>query len=312
MELQTIRQLAKRFGISTRTLRYYEHIGLLPAIHNEDTAYHQYDEAAILRLQQILILRQLRIPLQQIALLLENETAVSRISIFQQNLSEVTEEIDALSQIKNALEIFIDQLEIKDSQPLKFAEENLATVAQQLLPPKNPLHKEAQKMPDFISRTQKNLTARDVRIINLPLASVASIRSFADAPEEEAHRLMNSFVSQSQLFTLKPDTRNFGFDITDDAGKHGYEIWGTIPEQFELPAPFTKKQLTGGLYAAYMIPLGAFEEWQSFDRWLGESPDYAYRDGICFEEMLNWQAQVEQTDFKNVQLDLLLPIVKLK
>lgn len=29
MELQTIREVSKQFGISTRTLRYYEQIGLI-------------------------------------------------------------------------------------------------------------------------------------------------------------------------------------------------------------------------------------------------------------------------------------------
>ena len=32
MELQTISEVSKRFGISTRTLRYYEQIGLISPV----------------------------------------------------------------------------------------------------------------------------------------------------------------------------------------------------------------------------------------------------------------------------------------
>jgi len=38
MELQTISQVSKSFGISTRTLRYYEQLGLIKSIKKEDYA----------------------------------------------------------------------------------------------------------------------------------------------------------------------------------------------------------------------------------------------------------------------------------
>ncbi len=43
MELQTISQVSKDFSISTRTLRYYEQIGLITAVRKEDFAYRVYD-----------------------------------------------------------------------------------------------------------------------------------------------------------------------------------------------------------------------------------------------------------------------------
>jgi len=60
MELQTISQISKLFGIPTRTLRYYEQIGLIQPTKKEDFAYRAYDNAAVQRLQQILVLRHLR------------------------------------------------------------------------------------------------------------------------------------------------------------------------------------------------------------------------------------------------------------
>ena len=86
MHLLTISEISKQFNISTRTLRYYEEIGLIQSIKKEDYAYRTYEEETILRLQQILILRKLRIPLKQIALILKNENTAAIIDTFQKNL----------------------------------------------------------------------------------------------------------------------------------------------------------------------------------------------------------------------------------
>lgn len=61
MELQTISQVSKNYGISVRTLRYYEQVGLVSSIRNNSNAYRFYDEAALKRLHFIIILRKLRV-----------------------------------------------------------------------------------------------------------------------------------------------------------------------------------------------------------------------------------------------------------
>ena len=75
MELQTISQISKTLNLSTRALRYYEQIGLIQSEKKEDYAYRIYSEDTVKRLQQIVILRKLRIPLKQIAEILQNENA---------------------------------------------------------------------------------------------------------------------------------------------------------------------------------------------------------------------------------------------
>ena len=42
--------MTKNLGISTRTLRYYEQIGLIESIKKDDYAYRTYDEATVTRL----------------------------------------------------------------------------------------------------------------------------------------------------------------------------------------------------------------------------------------------------------------------
>lgn len=59
-------ELAKRTGVSVRTLHYYDEIGLLAPSHHSDTGHRLYAAGAIVRLQQIKSLRQLGFSLEEI------------------------------------------------------------------------------------------------------------------------------------------------------------------------------------------------------------------------------------------------------
>lgn len=69
----SVKQLAELSGISTRTLRYYDSIGLLcPA--RKDNGYRCYDSSHIDRLQQILLYREMGFQLEHIHQILEEPT----------------------------------------------------------------------------------------------------------------------------------------------------------------------------------------------------------------------------------------------
>lgn len=59
-------QLAKRTGISVRTLHHYDQIGLLTPSHRTESGHRLYDGADVARLQQIVMLRQLGFALEEI------------------------------------------------------------------------------------------------------------------------------------------------------------------------------------------------------------------------------------------------------
>lgn len=63
----TIKQLADAAGISVRTLRYYDQIGLLKPTSHTDTGYRLYGTDRVLRLQQVLFYRELGFNLKSIA-----------------------------------------------------------------------------------------------------------------------------------------------------------------------------------------------------------------------------------------------------
>lgn len=71
--MKTVSEISKLFGISVRTLHYYDSIGLLKPTKLTESGYRLYDEQAIIRLQNILIFREIEIPLKEIKEILEKE-----------------------------------------------------------------------------------------------------------------------------------------------------------------------------------------------------------------------------------------------
>jgi MerR family transcriptional regulator, thiopeptide resistance regulator len=67
----TVKQLADLAGISTRTLHYYDEIGLLEPSSVGDNGYRYYGEEAAVRLQQILFYRELDVSLSEIRTILD-------------------------------------------------------------------------------------------------------------------------------------------------------------------------------------------------------------------------------------------------
>ena len=66
----SVSEAAKRAGVSVRTLRYYDEIGLLKPSETTQAGYRFYDDAAMASLHQILFYRELDVPLEQISRIL--------------------------------------------------------------------------------------------------------------------------------------------------------------------------------------------------------------------------------------------------
>lgn len=67
----SIQEIARLAGTTSRTLRHYDDIGLLPPSRIAHNGYRHYDRSALVRLQRILLLRELGLGLPQIAEILD-------------------------------------------------------------------------------------------------------------------------------------------------------------------------------------------------------------------------------------------------
>ncbi len=70
--MRGIKELSQMTGISIRTLRYYDEIGLLKPTSLSEAGYRLYDGKALERLQEILFFKELELPLGEIKAILDN------------------------------------------------------------------------------------------------------------------------------------------------------------------------------------------------------------------------------------------------
>ena len=70
--MMTVKEVSNLTGVSIRTLQYYDKIGLLHPAHRTQAGYRLYDDAALERLQQILLFRELEFSLEDIRKIAEN------------------------------------------------------------------------------------------------------------------------------------------------------------------------------------------------------------------------------------------------
>ena len=87
--MRTVKEVSQLTGISIRTLRYYDEIGLLKPARISENQYRLYDDRALEKLQEIMFFKEMDIPLETIKKLLENpELDRKEILLFQKTLLE--------------------------------------------------------------------------------------------------------------------------------------------------------------------------------------------------------------------------------
>lgn len=308
MNDMTISEVSRRYGVSTRMLRYYEKEGLITCRRRPGYAYRTYDETAVKRLQQILLLRKLRLSLKQIGILLSSAAkAAEMTAILRQKRSEMEDEINALKTIHDIL----SRITIPTSQnPMELLEAEAIQPAINAIPLSQTLLKEK---PSHVEK------ADNVRLLMLPPFTAAAYYYIGEEPEEKVGAVMSEFIQSSHLYEIKPDARLFGLSHPSPAepeNVYGYENWVTIPEDWEVAAPFTKKHFQGGLYAAMTIDFPEFYRWQSLEAWVLSSSLYEPCWGNetmkgCLEEHLNWVYAAHMGWPENGidgKVDLMLPI----
>lgn len=91
----TIGELARASGVTTRTLRHYDALGLLPSTFQDHAGVRHYDDAACVRLQRILILRSLGLSLTRIGQVLAG-TATDAAAL-EAHMVELRSERDRLT-----------------------------------------------------------------------------------------------------------------------------------------------------------------------------------------------------------------------
>jgi DNA-binding transcriptional MerR regulator len=113
-----IGELADQAGVTPRTIRYYEGLGLLGPSEREGHGFRYYTEAELTRLKKIDVLKQLGLTLEEIGevipLYCEDPTGLLGkrrvLEILEAQLAETDEKIVALQRFRSEIQINIEKI----------------------------------------------------------------------------------------------------------------------------------------------------------------------------------------------------------
>lgn len=112
-KLIMINEVATKYHITKRALRYYGEIGLIECIRDDASNYRFYDDVALKRLEQIILLRGIGFSLNEIKAILLNNDYETVNKIFHNKLIKLEDNINSLLYFKKVvssiIEIFKEQ-----------------------------------------------------------------------------------------------------------------------------------------------------------------------------------------------------------
>ena len=114
-----IGEFAQRAGVTPRTVRYYESLGLLGPSEREGSGFRYYGETELVRLQKISALKELGLSLEEIATVLplyfEDPTGLRGkrkvLEILRTHLQETDDKIASLEQFRADLQTNINRIQ---------------------------------------------------------------------------------------------------------------------------------------------------------------------------------------------------------
>ncbi|MCQ4081038.1 MerR family transcriptional regulator [Streptomyces sp. RB6PN25] len=105
----SIADVARMSGVTSRTLRHYDEIGLLPPAWIGSNGHRYYEEADLLRLQQILLMRELDLGLREIQAVLDSH--VDQVTVLREHHRRLLRERDRLETLARTVGRTIAELE---------------------------------------------------------------------------------------------------------------------------------------------------------------------------------------------------------
>ena len=315
-----IGEVAKKYGISNRTLRYWEDVRVLESTRAEN-GYRYYDDNNVARINQICLLRKLKMPIADIERIFVADNYDVAIDTLTGYLASLKHDAAVYSYLATIVENLIGNIKasrnIEEMFRLLEAEGDIADSKKE---PQNSLAVETaisapqNQLPERIINMEQ---LKNVRIMELPPMTVASYCVVSETPEKDCAKVFDKFVLDNNLHK-RSGHRSFGFNNPDpskDSPVYGYELWVTIPDDFDVPEPLVKKQFDGGMYASISAQMNEIgDRWEALYEWCVASDKYESDFSLQWleEQVMGFEDFMsEEIPDSEKQLDLLLPIKKL-
>jgi DNA-binding transcriptional MerR regulator len=306
LELVRINEVVNSFSVSSRTLRYYEEVGLLWSSHPDQKAQRYYDPAALERLKQIIILRKLQIPVKSIVEIYKSESTTALIQAFVEKLEALDTEISALSELRKLVDDFLHKMLMRGIKKISAitllyeeTEKRLAVV-----------EKDEPVTYEKLSRVSRDaLRLHDVRIIRLPSSRVLTSRlKTGGIVWLDDDKMQYLFADYGFLPT--PGLRNCFFRKDKDE----WIMQIIIPEDFHNSSIYEDEHFPGGLFAVASSFMEDMDDTFALLRdYINQSECYqldldtdgSIRRYEMIEEILPWDIAKKQNRY---QQDVFIPI----
>ncbi len=259
-ELIKIRDVSARYDISARTLRYYEDMGLITSTRSDDYAYRLYDEAAVKRLEQILILRKLNIRIVDIQRIFNTTGSEIVLEVLGKKVDDIDEEVSLLHELKGIILDFIHQIEQADfgkESDVKLLYEKAKDIESQIT--NVDYNGNPSNVNRLLAAAEKVEREPDILIVEMPLCRMVTSGLLAD--ENEHNRFDAMWMRLGSRIADKINPRDFMY-YDEEQNK---SVWMFLLEDWMNETDTEGYEIItfdGGLFAAALADSWEFSEYQ--------------------------------------------------
>ncbi|KAB1436003.1 MerR family transcriptional regulator [Candidatus Galacturonibacter soehngenii] len=306
MELVKITELTNQLDISSRTLRYYEQIGLIQSERLQFEKYRFYDAYNIERIKQILILRKMQISIKEIIKIYESKDMTALVNSFVARIEAIENEIEALSELKQVIHRFMDAMlenGIKHISALPLLYE---TMEKQMESIKDEDNSKEISYERLLALTEQVSAPIDLNIVDLPPMRVITSQ-LKDTLESEVEGFWEYLLTRKILIGT-PGSRCL-FEYQTENGSH--VMMQRVDYDLVNESPYVDYEFVGGLFAVGSVyvddDLALFHNKmiQSFDDNSNYEVDYR-QDGLLRHETL--AESVISIDSQREKLNIYVPV----
>lgn len=311
-ELIKIQEVSNKYDITARTLRYYEDIGLISSTRSEDYAYRLYDESAIKRLEQILVLRKLNISIKDIKRIFSSSSSDVVLDVLGKKVQNIDDEVALLHELKEIVLGFIrqiEQIDFNSDANVKMLYEKAKEIETQLVnidyigKPSN-----VSRLLDVTEKLKKRL---DIRIVDLPACRMITSGSGDKETMERFYKLWSKLDEQRKDKFFQ---RDFMVHVEPPEEGHPAIWWYAIEDWVSEKDTdgFEIFQFEGGLFATAMtydwddnITVKAY---YNIMDWIAEHDKFMYDDRPGHHVMFNALGPDDTTRLGFIQGEYYFPI----
>ncbi|MBP7176226.1 MAG: MerR family transcriptional regulator [Thermoclostridium sp.] len=287
MELVKITDLTNQLGITSRTLRYYEQMGLVRSERLQFEKYRFYNNENIERVKQIMVLRKMQIPVRDIVRIYESSDLTVLVDSFIARINAIDSQINALAELKSIINKFMQTMMEKgikhiSALPLLYEKMEQKLEAQQ----SHPMEKELT-YESLAALSERISEPPDLTIVDLPPMRVLSSRE-KDTGRSDVEGFWDYLGSMGITFGT-PGSHQL-FEYQNASGQPVF--LHSISKDFINDSPYADEVFEGGLFAVGSVyadeDIALFHRRmiKSFDNNMYYEVDYRHGGALRHESLL--------------------------